>query len=113
MLDTSAFEISPRALGKRLGDVTLIDVREHSEVGHGALPGAHHIPMGAIVENVGSHPALKDRDREIVVYCAHGIRSAAVVRYLREQGFRRALNLAGGLAEWEMGAHRRTRHGAR
>jgi rhodanese-related sulfurtransferase len=34
-----------------------------------------------------------------VVYCHHGVRSAAVANFLRQQGFR-AVNLAGGLDQW-------------
>lgn len=41
-----------------------------------------------------------DQEKEIVVFCHHGIRSAMVVEYLREQGFARAVNLAGGIDAW-------------
>jgi rhodanese-related sulfurtransferase len=37
---------------------------------------------------------------EIVVYCHHGVRSAAVADYLRRLGFTRVRNLAGGLDAW-------------
>ena len=37
---------------------------------------------------------------EIVVYCHQGVRSAAVAAFLREQGFAKAVNLAGGLDLW-------------
>jgi len=39
-------------------------------------------------------------DDAIVVYCHHGIRSAAVANYLRGLGFAKAVNLAGGLDYW-------------
>jgi rhodanese-related sulfurtransferase len=39
------------------------------------------------------------RDEDIVVYCHHGVRSAAVAGYLRQLGFN-AVNLAGGLDAW-------------
>jgi len=41
-----------------------------------------------------------DREREIVVFCHHGSRSAMVVRFLRGQGFDRAINMAGGIDAW-------------
>jgi adenylyltransferase/sulfurtransferase len=37
---------------------------------------------------------------DIVVYCHHGVRSAAVADYLRQLGFTRVRNLAGGLDAW-------------
>jgi rhodanese-related sulfurtransferase len=43
-----------------------------------------------------------DRDREIVVFCHHGSRSAMVVEFLRRQGFERAINMAGGIDAWSL-----------
>jgi len=40
------------------------------------------------------------RDREIVVHCRSGARSAMVVKRLREKGFERVFNLRGGLLAW-------------
>lgn len=106
MPDNTPTDIDSGTLAERLDRVTLIDVREHAEVSHGRIAGAHHIPMNEIVASVDSHPALRDRESEIVVYCAHGIRSDAVVRYLRERGFSCALHLTGGYVEWKLTAHR-------
>jgi len=41
-----------------------------------------------------------DPSAETVVYCHHGIRSAAAVMWLRERGFRRVRNLTGGIDRW-------------
>ena len=41
-----------------------------------------------------------DPNEETIVYCHHGIRSAAVADYLRRLGFARVVNLSGGLDEW-------------
>ncbi len=41
-----------------------------------------------------------NREDEIVVYCHHGVRSAAVANYLRQLGYAKAVNLAGGLDQW-------------
>jgi adenylyltransferase/sulfurtransferase len=41
-----------------------------------------------------------DRDKEIIVHCRSGVRSAKAVHVLHAAGFERAVNLAGGILEW-------------
>ena len=43
-----------------------------------------------------------DRSAEIVVYCHHGMRSAAAVEWLQDQGFRTVRNLVGGIDRWSL-----------
>ncbi|WP_353859324.1 rhodanese-like domain-containing protein [Azospirillum formosense] len=78
------------------GDPLVLDVREAGEVAICALPDSLHIPMGALPARVGELP----RDRDIVVVCHHGGRSAQVTMWLRSQGFSRATNLNGGVDAW-------------
>ncbi|MFT5143066.1 MAG: rhodanese-related sulfurtransferase [Thalassolituus oleivorans] len=40
------------------------------------------------------------KDKELVVYCRSGQRSANVVRFLQSNGFPKALNLEGGILAW-------------
>ena len=77
-------------------DLVVLDVREPGEWAIARIEGATLVPLGTL-ERVA--PTL-DRQRETVVYCHHGIRSAAAARYLRSQGFERVSNLAGGIARW-------------
>jgi sulfur-carrier protein adenylyltransferase/sulfurtransferase len=77
-------------------DVHLIDVRESFEVSICRLPGAEHIPMRQIPENVTRLP----RDRHLLIHCHHGGRSLRVTEYLRAQGFTRVSNVAGGIDAW-------------
>lgn len=78
------------------GDPLVLDVREPGEVAICALPDSLHIPMGALPARVGELP----RDRDIVVVCHHGGRSAQVTMWLRSQGFSQATNLNGGVDAW-------------
>src|SRR3954471_22817685 len=94
--DEPAEEITPTALAARLerGDAPLLlDVREPHEWAIVRLPDARLVPLDSV------HDVLEtlDRTAEIVVYCHHGLRSAAVVDWLREQGFARVRNLVGGI----------------
>ena len=94
-------EILPRELKSRFdrGDIPLIlDVREAEEVALAAFPNAVHIPMGDIPSRV----AELDPEREVVVVCHHGVRSAHVAGYLSSIGFKTVLNLAGGIDAWSV-----------
>jgi rhodanese-related sulfurtransferase len=72
---------------------TLLDVREPWELQKASLPGAVNIPMGDITRR----QTELDPDAHIVVLCHHGVRSANVALFLREQGFEKAQSLAGGI----------------
>jgi len=74
----------------------VLDVREPVEIELAPFPGAHHIPMG----DIPSRLTELDPEREIVVVCHHGIRSAQVAMYLARTGFERVLNLSGGIDAW-------------
>jgi rhodanese-related sulfurtransferase len=92
-------EITPVELKQRLehGQRPLIlDVREHGEVAIAPFPGACHIPMGEIPSRLTE----LDPERETVVVCHHGIRSAQVAMYLARLGFERISNLVGGIDAW-------------
>ena len=91
-------EITPVELAERLdaGDVDLIDVREPHEWDIARIPGARLIPLGQFPAAI---PSL-DRDRDIVVQCRSGVRSANAVRQLQAAGFTRVRNLAGGILRW-------------
>jgi len=77
-------------------DFDLIDVREPHEYEIARLEGARLIPLASLGATV---PTL-NRDREIIVHCKTGARSAAAVRELQAAGFRNVWNLAGGIAGW-------------
>ncbi|HKW92125.1 MAG TPA: rhodanese-like domain-containing protein [Methylomirabilota bacterium] len=91
-------DISPQDLKGRLDrhdPIVLLDVRDEWETALCRLDNATHIP----IEEIELRTTELDPADEIVVYCHHGVRSAAVAGFLRQQGFR-AVNLAGGLDQW-------------
>ncbi len=92
--------IVPAALAVRLvrGESLVLDVREEWEVSAAPFEGALHLPM----TEVPARHAELPRDREIVVLCHHGQRSAMVADYLRTTGFPRVLNLTGGIDRWSV-----------
>ncbi len=74
----------------------LLDVRESEEWVAGHAPDAHHLPMMEIPARLDEVPV----DRDVVVVCRMGARSAQVVAYLRSQGRDNAVNLDGGMIAW-------------
>jgi rhodanese-related sulfurtransferase len=92
-------DISPQQLKARLDarqPVVLLDVRDDWETRLCRLENSTHIPMEEIELRVDE----LSQDDDIVVYCHHGVRSAAVANYLRQLGYTKAVNLAGGVDQW-------------
>ncbi|MDQ1711607.1 MAG: hypothetical protein QOE45_1057 [Frankiaceae bacterium] len=84
----------------RPSDVTeetwLLDVREDDEWAAGHPPNAVHIPMSGLLPHVAEVP----KDRDVVVVCKVGGRSAQVTAYLLQQGWTTVRNLDGGVVSW-------------
>ena len=93
-------EVAPEALAARLrteGAPVLLDVREPDETTEGHLPGALLLPRGNLELGI---ERLVGHDREIVVYCASGVRSMLAARTLLDLGYARVASLAGGFGRW-------------
>ena len=87
--------VDPRALEDIRDDVTLVDVREPWEAEIAAIPGAVLLPLGELPERLSEI----DRSRPVVLYCHHGIRSAAALRIVQDAGVA-ARHLEGGIDAW-------------
>jgi len=99
MSTTEPLEIDPVALKERLASddpPAILDVREPWELEIGAIDGVLAIPLGELPNRVGEVP----RDRPLAVMCHHGGRSARATAWLRQQGFAKAMNVAGGIDAW-------------
>jgi molybdopterin/thiamine biosynthesis adenylyltransferase/rhodanese-related sulfurtransferase len=95
-------EVTPEDVDERLrrGDRFLIlDVREDEEVEHGILPGARHVTRGHLESRV--EDVLTDKDAEVVVYCAGGVRSAFATKTLEELGYSNVSSMSGGFTRWK------------
>lgn len=73
--------------------VALVDCREPWEWELVRLPGAALVPLGALAGRAAEVP----RDRLVVVYCHHGIRSRRGAALLRAAGVEGARSLEGGI----------------
>ncbi len=73
----------------------VLDVREDDEYQAGHVPGAVHIPLSTVPDQLDDLPV----EAPVFVVCAVGGRSARAVRFLRAQGLD-ATNVAGGTKAW-------------
>lgn len=95
----STIEITPREAAEWLQSdhpPFLLDVREANEWDICHLPGAVRISVNELAERMNE----LDSAVEMLVYCRSGVRSARAVDLLRQAGFRKVKNLAGGILRW-------------
>jgi len=94
-------EISSTDLKSRLNageSVVLLDVRQPEEHAAENIPNSMLIPLGELEERIDE---LDDyRDKEIIVYCRSGARSANACMFLQMMGFDNPVNLRGGMLDW-------------
>jgi molybdopterin/thiamine biosynthesis adenylyltransferase/rhodanese-related sulfurtransferase len=76
--------------------VFLLDVRNPPEFQICRIVGSTFLPLPELPARFQE----LDPSREIIVHCKSGVRSAKAVAFLREQGFKNARNLKGGILEW-------------
>ncbi len=75
----------------------ILDVREDEEYEFSNIGGTL-IPLNELPDRLGELDAQKDKD--IVVMCRTGGRSAQAVAYLQQNGFNKAVNMKGGIHAW-------------
>jgi adenylyltransferase/sulfurtransferase len=79
-------------------DLFLLDVREPAEYEIVKIPGSVLIPKGEILN--GSALASLPQDKQIVVYCKSGIRSAEALAAIKSAGLSNAVHVQGGVIAW-------------
>jgi adenylyltransferase/sulfurtransferase len=78
--------------------IDLIDVREPAEWEIVRIPGARLVPKGDILS--GAALAGLPQDRQIVLYCKTGVRSADALAAIKAAGFKDAVHVQGGVTSW-------------
>ena len=94
-------EVTPEHVHDRLqrGEaLQVLDVREQDEVRHGVVPGAEHLSRAHFESRV--EDVVPDKESEVVVYCASGVRSAFAARTLKELGYSKVASMNGGFNRW-------------
>jgi adenylyltransferase/sulfurtransferase len=77
-------------------DGVLLDVREPDEYAIASIPTAKLIPLGTLADHLDELP----KDKQILIHCKSGRRSARAVDLLLENGFTNVKNVEGGIDAW-------------
>ena len=78
-------------------DIQLIDVRQPDEYAFAKIEGAKLIPLGEIMSRMKE----LDENRETVIHCKMGGRSARAIEALQQAGYKgNLINLVGGITAW-------------
>jgi adenylyltransferase/sulfurtransferase len=95
----SGSEITPEQLKKRIdaGEyLFVLDVRNPNEFAICRIPGTVLVPLPELPNRLAEVP----RDREVIVHCKSGMRSAKAIDFLKSQGYAKLVNLTGGILGW-------------
>jgi adenylyltransferase/sulfurtransferase len=95
-------EISAKELKNKLAnndDFLLVDVREPEEFADSRIPGSVLIPVAGFID--ASAFKLLPQDKEIILHCHSGIRSATCLALIQKAGFTNSRHLDGGIVAWE------------
>jgi rhodanese-related sulfurtransferase len=98
MSNTPEWIITSPELEKCIGQVTLVDVREPEEFEESHIEGCKLIPLGELQQRARGE---LNPDDDIVVYCAHGVRSLQGLMALKMLGFKKLRSLDGGICAWQ------------
>ncbi len=74
----------------------VLDVRNPEEFQICRIPGSTLLPLPELARRFAEVP----RDRDVVVHCKSGMRSAKAIALLKQQGFTKLMNLKGGILAW-------------
>jgi rhodanese-related sulfurtransferase len=90
-----------QASGALLVDTRCAELRRDD----GVIPGSVHVPLSVLYWRLDpaseySDPALADPDRQVILVCAHGFSSSLAAATLRQLGYARATDVAGGFEAW-------------
>ena len=92
------WELQPDCVAENPGRAQVLDVREPDEftgsLGH--IKGAKLIPLGTLLNNMEQ----LSKEKPVVVVCRSGARSAQATVMLKNAGFAKVANLAGGMLRW-------------
>ncbi len=87
-------------------DLQLVDVREVWEVETAGLPGFIVLPLSDYAEWSEEIHTRLDAQKETLVLCHHGMRSAQMCQWLMQQGFTQVKNIAGGIDAYAIAVDR-------
>lgn len=83
-------------VGRRHGELYVLDVRSGQEFSQGAIRGAHHVMLGDLQKKLAEVP----RDASVLTVCGSGYRSSIAASILERSGFKDVSSMDGGMMAW-------------
>ncbi len=77
----------------------VLDVREPQEYEEAHVDGVTLIPVGQLAARVNEIES--ERDKQVLIICRGGVRSARACLILAERGFQQPINIVGGMNDWK------------
>lgn len=96
---TQINEVDPATAESRLGSAAFFDCRELEEYEQGMIPGTVFLPRGHLESQIEGK--IPDRDAEVIIYCASGVRSVFAAKTMQELGYTNVASMAGGFGRWK------------
>jgi len=92
--------VNPTIFEQKMGgnEVQLIDARTPEEFEENHIVNA--ININILEDDFASKVEILDKDKLVLVYCQSGIRSAKAAKKLKELGFKKIIDLEGGIGNW-------------
>jgi rhodanese-related sulfurtransferase len=87
------------AAQNQLTGAVLIDVRESDEFAKGHAKGAKPLSKGVVELRI--EETVPDINKEIILYCGGGSRSALAADSLQKMGYTNVASMAGGFKAWK------------
>jgi thiosulfate sulfurtransferase len=75
---------------------TIVDIRDPASYQTGHIPNAIHLSDNTVQQFILD----TDKEKQLVIYCYHGISSQGAAAYFSEQGFKEVSSMIGGFAGW-------------
>ena len=94
--EVDVFEVKSKLENQE--DFILVDVREESEWSEGKILGAIYLGKGIIERDIES--TEPNKNKEIILYCQSGFRSALAAESLQNMGYTNTISMNGGFSEW-------------
>jgi rhodanese-related sulfurtransferase len=94
--------VAPKAFHEQLttqSDVVLLDVRTDGEYKSGHIEGALNCNVNGA--DFKKQVEILDKDKTVYLYCGSGVRSARAAKELKGMGFKRIVDLSGGIQAWQ------------
>ena len=99
-------QITVEELAKRLSSsessIQLVDVREPQEGRMASIEGFMNLPLSQFADWGNDIQTRLEPDKETLVLCHHGVRSAQMCQWLTSQGFTNVKNITGGIDAYSM-----------